>query len=228
MLWCCKKVLYEGDCFLNPYLEGKGKHDSQNNWLSRGMIFRRSEATQTWISSSRAPNLPESVLRTYLERRRERKVEETLLNPLFSEYIKLQHNGGNRINWRCCLQGWAQTAQGLLFPCPEAARCRAGLVCAVPNPTDTASLGRGWKNHTAPLIYVPRSSCSWYQVAMPGAEGWLRQEREGKLCLQGVLQHSSPCHERNDQAGIDYFILPQGQSSRAVPRHQRPHCQNLI
>lgn len=40
---------------------------------------------------------------------------------------------------------------------------------------------------------------------MPGAELWLQQERGGKLCPQGVLQHFHLGHERNDQTGLDLF-----------------------
>jgi len=117
----------------------------------------RSEAT--CIRSSRAPSISESVLRTYLFRRE--GVEETLLNPLISQDVKLQHNGGNQIKWRCSLQGWAPAAQSLLYPCSKAASYKAGMVCSVPMPTHIASLEQGWKKHRAAFIYVPRSSCRW-------------------------------------------------------------------
>lgn len=116
------------------------------------------------------------------------------------------------------------TNSSVLYLCSKAAGCKAGMVCAVPTPTHVAALEQGWKKHTTAVIYVPRSSHSGQQVAMPGAEMWPQQEREGKLCPQGVLQHFGLGHEHYDQALFHPSSVPEPTCSlwRPVPTLSEP------
>lgn len=101
------------------------------------------------------------------------------------------------------------TNSSVLYLCSKAAGYEAGMVCVVPTLTHVAALEQGWKKHTTALIYVPRSTRSWQQVAMPGAEMWPQQEREGKLCLQGALQSFGWGHEHYDQALFHPSSVPE-------------------
>lgn len=182
----------------------------------------RSEATCT--SSSRAPNLSESVLRTYLFREREGGASrgDITKSSFFSEDV---NNGGNRINWQCCLQGWAQAAQCLLHLCSKAARCRAGMVCAVPMPTCGAGLEQGWKKATQ------RHSFTCQGPVAAGSKSQRLVQRRG--CSRrgkgspALRQHPQPFgrgHKHSDQTSVHPSSMPEPtcRPCRSVPTLSGP------